>query len=300
MQNINQISREVIKKVVHFNTKFRENYYNTPSSDFKYNFPVPINNVLSTRLRSIDVPNTWYTFSRHLGNYRFRMKVFCAGKRIVIDDEKDIEIPDGNYNVTQLTNYINKEYLYLSGDSTSFSYIKMEISDIDLRTRFLIVGEPPGTITYDVTFIYPELKVLMYGMGWFLGFRYAKYLNNEKELVSEALFDGGGDRYLYISLDDFNKSRTNNNIIFLDNGFLDKDIIGKMYLSDGKFHINVSDNDSSENLKKREFIGPVDIKRIHLKLLDEYGNAIYLNNMDFSFSLEFEILYEKYQRNYVR
>ena len=300
MQNINQISREVIKKVVHFNTKFRENYYNTPSSDFKYNFPVPINNVLSTRLRSIDVPNTWYTFSRRLGNYRFRMKIFCAGKRIVIDDEKDIEVPDGNYNVTQLTNYINKEYLYLSGDSTSFSYIKMEISDIDLRTRFLIVGEPPGKITYDVTFIYPELKVLMYGMGWFLGFRYAKYLNNEKELVSEALFDGGGDRYLYISLDDFNKSRTNNNIIFLDNGFLDKDIIGKMYLSDGKFHINVSDNDSSENLKKREFIGPVDIKRIHLKLLDEYGNAIYLNNMDFSFSLEFEILYEKYQRNYIR
>ena len=94
MQNINQISREVIKKVVHFNTKFRENYYNTPSSDFKYNFPVPINNVLSTRLRSIDVPNTWYTFSRRLGNYRFRMKIFCAGKRIVIDDEKDIEVPD--------------------------------------------------------------------------------------------------------------------------------------------------------------------------------------------------------------
>ena len=300
MQNINQISREVIKKVVHFNTKFRNNYYNTPSSDFKYNFPVPINNVLSTRLRSIDVPNTWYTFSSHLGNNKFKMKVFCAGKRIVVDNEVMIEVPDGNYNAMQLTEYINKEFLYLSGDTTSFSFIKMEISEIDLKTRFKIIGEPPGKITYDITFINPDLKILMYGMGWFLGFRYAKYLNNEEELISEGLFDGGGDRYLYISLNDFNKNRTNNNIIFLDNGFLDKDIIGKMYLSDGKFHINVNDSDSSENLKKRKFIGPVDVKRIHLKLLNEYGNTIYLNNMDFSFSLEFEILYEKYQRNYVR
>ena len=47
-------------------------------------------------------------------------------------------------------------------------------------------------------------------------------------------------------------------------------------------------------VKKREFNGPVDFERIHLKLLDEYGNPIYLNNMDFSFSLEFEISYEKY------
>ena len=29
----------------------------------------------------------------------------------------------------------------------------------------------------------------------------------------------------------------------------------------------------------------------------EYGNVIYLNNMDFSFSLEFEIIYENYRKN---
>ena len=79
-----------------------------------------------------------------------------------------------------------------------------------------------------------------------------------------------------------------------------KDIIGKMYLHDGKFHINIDDNDGSENLKKRVFNGPVNIEKLHLTLLDEYGNKIYLNNMDFSFSLEFEILYEKYQNNYTR
>ena len=62
-QNINQINRPVLKKVIHFNTKFRDNYYNTSSTDFLYKFPLTISNALSVRLRSIDIPNTWYTFS---------------------------------------------------------------------------------------------------------------------------------------------------------------------------------------------------------------------------------------------
>ena len=99
---------------------------------------------------------------------------------------------------------------------------------------------------------------------------------------------------------DFNKNRNDNNIIFLDNSFIDKDILGKIYLRDGKFHVNVDDSDGEGSLKKREFNGPVDFERIHLKLLDEYGNIIYLNNMDFSFALEFEILYEKYTKNHYR
>ena len=140
----------------------------------------------------------------------------------------------------------------------------------------------------------------MYSAGWLFGFRVGQYLNMDKEIRSEGLFDAGGDRYIYISLTDYQKSRNDNNIIFLDRTFMDKNIIGKMYLHDGKFHINIDDNDGSANLKKRVFNGPVNIERIHLKLLDEYGNTIYLNNMDFSFSLEFEILYEKYQKNYSR
>ena len=59
---INQINRPIQKKVVHLNTKFRENYYNTSSSDFSYKFPIKINNAISVRLRSLNIPNTWYKF----------------------------------------------------------------------------------------------------------------------------------------------------------------------------------------------------------------------------------------------
>ena len=73
-----------------------------------------------------------------------------------------------------------------------------------------------------------------------------------------------------------------------------------MYLHNGKFNINIDDNDGDANLKKREFMGPVDMKTIKIKLLDEFGNNIHLNNMDWSFAIEYEILYRKCSNNLTR
>ena len=47
-------------------------------------------------------------------------------------------------------------------------------------------------------------------------------------------------------------------------------------------------------------MGPVDMKTIRIKLLDEYGNNIHLNNMDWSFAIEYEILYRKCSNNFTR
>ena len=45
--------------------------------------------------------------------------------------------------------------------------------------------------------------------------------------------------------------------------------------------------------KKRHYFGPVNIDKLHIKLMDEYGMPIDLLGMDYSFALEFQILYEK-------
>ena len=108
---INPLDRIIIKKIIHMNTKFRDNYYTTPSSNFKYNFPIPINNVLSMRLRSIDIPNTWYTFSSRYGNNRFIIETEMGRRALCKTSIFEIIIPDGNYDAIQLSNYINNTYL---------------------------------------------------------------------------------------------------------------------------------------------------------------------------------------------
>ena len=289
-QNINQINRPVVKKVIHFNTKFRDNYYNTSSSDFLYKFPLTVSNAVSVRLRSIDIPNTWYTFSNRLGNNKFIIEAIIGRRspEIVIHE---IIIPEGNYSAIQLTNYLNNTYFFQSGKVNELNYLQLTISKTDLKTRFVRIGSPPTVLKFNFKFVAPSTKSIMFTMGWIIGFRMGQYLNVGKDLISEGLFDGGGDRYLYISFVDFNKNRNDNNIIFLDNSFIDKDILGKIYLMDGKFHVNVDNSDGVGSLKKREFNGPVDFERIHLKLLDEYGNMIYLNNMDFSLAITCTCLY---------
>jgi hypothetical protein len=318
MSNINEISREIVKKVVHFNTKFRPNYYRTASTDFKYNFPIPIKNVISMRLRSIDVPNTWYDFSSYFGNTTMFIEAcMCwnaGGEEITYTGiSQEIVIPDGNYTGTSLVDYINDTFLRGNANGDTLSMLEMSVSLTDLKTRIKIHQDSEKTNShckFSLSFNRNTNKSLTRTLGWNLGFRHAVYRNvsirresnaetHRTELASEGLFDGAGSRYLYISLNDYNMSRSSTNIIFLDKTFLDKDIIGKMYLWNGKFQINIHDNDEVENLKKRIYNGRVDIKSIHLQILDSFGRIVYLNNMDFSFALEFEVVYEKCQKNYV-
>ena len=43
---------------------------------------------------------------------------------------------------------------------------------------------------------------------------------------------------------------------------------------------------------RRNYFGPVNIKRLHIKLYDELGRIVDLNNNDFSLSIQLEQLYD--------
>ena len=62
--NLNSVKRITQLLNLNLNSCFRNNYYQTNPCDFLYLFPVEINNVLSMRLASIEIPNAWYLFSK--------------------------------------------------------------------------------------------------------------------------------------------------------------------------------------------------------------------------------------------
>ena len=73
---------------------------------------------------------------------------------------------------------------------------------------------------------------------------------------------------------------------------INEHILAKIPMVDGKFSLVLNENNSSALVKTRQYNGPVNIKRMEIKLLDRFGNIVDFNNMDWSFSIEFEILYE--------
>jgi len=147
-------------------------------------------------------------------------------------------------------------------------------------------------------------------LGWHLGFRAGIYdcnYDNDSDSDSDShsgtsVFSEGicmvcGPRYMYISIDDGNHNSGSNFTAVFAESTLGEHIMTRINLASSMDSAGVfkcaSDVGLSNQLNRtREFFGPVDISRLKIRLLDEYGRVINLNHMDWSMSLVFEKLYD--------
>jgi len=287
--SLNSLKRMTQMRNLNLNSCFRHNYYDSCSTDYDYILPSEIKNVISLRLASLELPNSWYLFSRSQKNHSFIIRVQKGNK----ETEHIIEIPDGNYDNESLTEYINTNYLYESGSTNGLQYIKMNIPDSSMKTTFEIVS---GVIdSFSLHFLRTNSgENMMKTVGWILGFRLPNYEKIQECIESEGLFDGNGDRYLYVSLNDYQYNTNSTNIVGFDKSYMDEDILAKVHLVNGKLSMVMEDNQCPLT-KRRIYNGPVNLRKIHVKILDAFGCIIDLNHMDFSMTLELEILYESFQ-----
>jgi hypothetical protein len=287
--NLNSVKRITQLLNLNLNSCFRSNYYQSNPCDFLYLFPIEIKNVLSMRLASIEIPNAWYLFSKMKKNNLFEID-------LSINDEKSnylITVPDGNYDIETLQYYLNTTYFYESGLNTPLKYIKFSIDPHTLKSRFEILDHDPSTISFSLKFIENINQNAMVTMGWILGFRLGTYLDISDCIVSEGLFDAGGDRYIYVCINDFQYNNNTSNVVCFDKSILNEDVIAKIPMINGKLSLIINDNNQIL-AKLRRYNGPINLSRLQIKILDKFGSIIDLNHMDFSFTLELEILYESF------
>lgn len=289
---LNSIKRVTQLLNLNINSYFRNNYYQSSPTDFLYNLPIEIKNVLSIRLVSIEIPNSWYLFSCKKKNNIFYIDIYEKNKKL--KEEYVIEIPDGNYNFETLQHYLNSTYFYESEIDHPLSKIKFSINPHSLKSTFEVLENEDGVVNYTINlkFSLDINQNIINTAGWILGFRLANYLNIEK-VTSEGLFDAGGDRYVYLSITDFQYNSNTSNIVCFDKNILNEDVIAKIPMENGKLSLVINDNNN--NLAKiRLYNGPINLSKIQIKLLDQFGSIIDLNNMDFSMTLELELLYENF------
>ena len=123
-----------------------------------------------------------------------------------------------------------------------------------------------------------------------LGFRNANYTGSHS-YVSEGLSDFKGTRYVFLSVDDYNNNVNDYFASAFTSSLLGKNILGRISLKKNGFETNTMNNGDMVN-KTRNFFGPVDIQKLHIQLLDEYGRNLNMNNMDYSFCIDFTCIYE--------
>jgi hypothetical protein len=113
---VNPLERRTLKRIISIDTLFRSDHIKDKATDFIWNLPTPINNVVSLRVVSMEMPNSIRMFSNdkknniftiHLYNVR---QVYSEGgqqKTVFINHSETLIIPEGFYTSTQYPEMMN-------------------------------------------------------------------------------------------------------------------------------------------------------------------------------------------------
>lgn len=291
--DLNSVKRVTQLLNLNINSCFRNNYFQSNPCDFLYMIPSEIKNVTAMRLVSIEIPNSWYLISNKKKNNSFQIIVHDKNKKNYC---YDIIIPDGNYDSDTLEQYLNTHFFYESGMDNYLQYIKFSINHQNLKSTFEIIdqcNEECKELSFSLKFSESIGQNMMNTLGWILGFRIGNYLNITDQITSEGLFDAGGDRYIYVCINDYQYNSNTSNMVCFDKSILNEDVIAKIPMVNGKLSLIINDNNNTL-AKLRRYNGPITLSRLQIKIVDHFGTIIDLNNMDFSLTLELEILYENF------
>ena len=304
---INPINVRTIKRTINLDTRFRPNYYTSSSTDFSLTLPVRIKNAVSMRIASIEIPISWYVVAKYWGNSFFKIEWGDNGDGTFANNYT-VTIPDGNYELfwqaateaTDLASTINT-FMHANGDPI-LQDIVFNVDRTSGRSGFAWKsGSPNSPQNFKISFSIDEngnsdfSTILQFRLGWLLGFRVGFY--EGLSIVSEGICYMKGPRYAFISINDFNNSVSNYFISAFSSSLLQKDIIARINLTyiqqqQGVYQTGQDDGLSTQINRQRSYFGPVDIERLEIKLLDEFGRIIDLNNMDWSMALTMECLYD--------
>jgi len=65
---INPLSKRILRQNINIDTRFRDNYYITTSSNFHVDLPLKLSKVVSLQLSALELPNTFYAISKVFKN----------------------------------------------------------------------------------------------------------------------------------------------------------------------------------------------------------------------------------------
>jgi hypothetical protein len=106
---LNPVQRKTILKMISIDSQFREDPTNTLSTNFTMNLSESIDNVISMKLYSVQIPYTWYTINSSFGSNFFYIKGNSPGINNGDHDIK-VEIRSGTYNPTTFVNAIQAKF----------------------------------------------------------------------------------------------------------------------------------------------------------------------------------------------
>lgn len=256
---MNPLKRRTMTKNVNIDTRFRQRYQYSISTNFRFELPLILNKVVSIQLKTFEFPAFSFNISDDFGN-----NYFSINKEI-------FTVQSGFYSLETLIDALNQTQSYVS-----FSILS--------NKRVSIIKTDPKDDFIDFQTEKDIQTPLMLKLGWVLGFREPTYVLTSS-IEAEALADMVTLKYCYLCLNDYNNNTVNNTFVgALKECILDQNILARIS--------SPTSITTTIVCPQREYFGPVTITAFQIQLVDPYGRILNLRNLDYSFCLSFELIYD--------
>jgi hypothetical protein len=295
---INPLKRKETKRILNVNTRFRNNYKSTSSTNFIFSLPFMLKNVVSMKLASNEFPTAVYTFSDKLCSNSFKITTYdISGGIIVNRTTTEIYIPNGTYPPVDLITYLTNNVF----NTPPLNIVEVTYNDNTGKLTFSRTSGASADSYFDLDFsckdknpcsytTHGEIDPNQLTAGWLMGFRKPIYQWENKipaspSYTGEGIYDYQGTRYFLLLVNDFQNNHGTSIISpFKEDMLADNNILAKLSTDCCK-------TSCCEHIQ-RKYFGPVNLTKLEIKLMDEYGRILDMNNMDYSLSFELEILYD--------
>lgn len=323
---VNPIQREQIKQVISIDSVFREvSDPPTTPSDFIINLPFELNHVSKMRLISSEIPYTFYSISKKKKNNTFSITITDS----TITETYNIIIPDGtwfsNDFENQINEYFNKNttgvglirYLKFNGSGEEYNNGKAilrfktqdEILLLNTTYGYFLDANLPasGDLSYFLTIPDITNNIITFEQSslFFMGFVKSDLntiINSNNTyntfsftyigvLIATNVFGKDINSYLFISINDFVGNSKDQIISCFNNGYLGKNILARIQITNPEFTFIIN-NSGDHIFKERNYFGNVKIRKLHIQILNKYGEVVELNGSEVSLALEFTENYD--------
>ena len=268
------------KKYINIDSRFQDGYQTAKErslASFTYTLPITVLNVKSITAKVVELPHSFYNFSK------------SAKNTFVSIDTRLCFITDSYYkDCSALETELNRVY---NNDDILFN-----IDDKTFKTTITNTSTTATTIKWNVdedgTFDRYNLRSKL---GWCLGFREPEYtIDGNSTIVSEGIVDISPFKYLYLVVDDFLNSNPSSFTSPMSDSLMNKRILARISVNSnslmtGSFGSTIISN-TAYNLVSdtRTYLGKMNLQRMKIELVNEWGYVMDLNYMPLSFCLEVE------------
>lgn len=302
-------------KYLTIDTRFRDQYDTSLLANYNITLPERVNSVKSMKALQLEMPLSYHNVSASLGNNSFQLTNSTSTEVFTLDDDFYPTV-DGTLGIAPRINSKLSGASSVTGisiviDPTTGKITFSNTNTVDVTITFDNVdctggGTPKGGLS--------DRESLMSKLGWLLGFRLPSYTIPKKAggvngtLTGEAIADATGIPYFYLIVDEFKNSNPHSFLgLSRTSQLSSQQILARITVDTSSYNVGVSANDvpigtagsfgygpqimavgDNDNMisDTRTYGELVDIQKMNVRIVDQFGRIMNFNGLDFSFLLE--------------